>query len=420
MDGFSKNKKFDKVEEMFYSMVKGVNGRPKPNDFSCGVMMSALLLQGKVNEANQLLLDMEDKMNLKPDETAFSSVIDGLWKGFVDKALELFQSMEKGTKNRPKPDVITYASIIDMYSKNGHVSKAIYLFISLNGNPNDIINGTMMELYGAYGMVDDGVRFFHQQKSVNKDIQFYDSAIKVLAVHGDLNLLHEYFEAIRLHRVDCTKKMYISSLDCLGHHIRKLHSNDHNINLEEAQQKLLKSLELANSSFRMSDDDKKDIFHGYMHMLKNRLEMPKYIIESPTIDVVDTNLLLKPNEEFFTYLSKSTASVVAFTGLQELPDSNFELYVKILKEITKEGNLTVFPNEFIQETYIGSRQEKSPGVFESHNDRNDRAIRTATSYFKKKFPTKRVVLCTNDKKSGELARKEGLQVASFWKDFKNN
>ena len=51
--------------------------------------------------------------------------------------------------------------------------------------------------------------------------------------------------------------------------------------------------------------------------------------------------------------------------------------------------------------------------YESHNDRNDRAILAAASYLKKQRPTKVITLCTNDQAFDELAKKQGVPVRSF-------
>jgi len=123
--------------------------------------------------------------------------------------------------------------------------------------------------------------------------------------------------------------------------------------------------------------------------------------------VLDTNVVL---EHIDMLESEGINNVIILhTVLDEVRHRSSPIY-KRLKDIIANParHFYVFVNEHRKETYI----EREPG--ESANDRNDRAIRVACSWFhshwkeSKKIKQDRVVLLTDDRGNRDLAGKEGL------------
>jgi len=143
-------------------------------------------------------------------------------------------------------------------------------------------------------------------------------------------------------------------------------------------------------------------------------EKPKSIasvLKSPHYLVLDTNVVL---EQIDMLESEGINNVIILhTVLDEVRHRSSPIY-KRLRDIIANANRNfyVFVNEHRKETYI----EREPG--ESANDRNDRAIRVACSWFIKHWKEskgcrgKDVVLLSDDKKNRAHAVEEGLSVFS--------
>jgi pentatricopeptide repeat protein len=110
-------KDIEKVAELYLFMNEdGI----KPNVVTYTSMIKAFSKDSDVVE--QLYRKMIDD-GIKLDVVVYSTLIDVYAKnGQMDKALEIFVSMEK---KGMKPDVVTYTSMIDAYSKIGQTDKAI-------------------------------------------------------------------------------------------------------------------------------------------------------------------------------------------------------------------------------------------------------------------------------------------------------
>lgn len=108
-----------------------------------------------------------------------------------------------------------------------------------------------------------------------------------------------------------------------------------------------------------------------------------------------------------------TNVILLQTVLQEVQHLNASVYKRIRELISsKQRKFFVFSNEHHRETYVERRKEESP------NDRNDRAIRVAASWYDEHLKECeggnnedlriRVVLLTNDRANKEKAKNEGI------------
>lgn len=127
------------------------------------------------------------------------------------------------------------------------------------------------------------------------------------------------------------------------------------------------------------------------------------MIKSDHYLVLDTNIVL---EQIDVLESEGINNVIILhTVLNEVKHRSSPVY-KRLKDIIADKNrhFFVFVNEHMKETYI-ERQEG-----ESANDRNDRAIRVACSWYKSNLKSKvDVVMISDDNRNRELAIEEGLK-----------
>ncbi|KAM7435330.1 exosome catalytic subunit dis3 [Porites harrisoni] len=127
--------------------------------------------------------------------------------------------------------------------------------------------------------------------------------------------------------------------------------------------------------------------------------------------LLDTNIVLHQVDVLEDPIFKNV--IILQTVLQEVQHLNASVYKRIRDIISnKERKFYVFSNEHHRETYIERRKD------ESANDRNDRAIRTAASWYDEHLKECeggndeesriRIVLLTDDKKNNEKAKLEGI------------
>ncbi|XP_072940126.1 exosome complex exonuclease RRP44 [Epargyreus clarus] len=135
--------------------------------------------------------------------------------------------------------------------------------------------------------------------------------------------------------------------------------------------------------------------------------------------VLDTNVILHQMD----VLEEDALSnvIVLQTVLDEVKHQNTAIFQRLLEVIgNKKRKFYSFVNEHHQDTYV----ERKPG--EKVNDRNDRAIRKATSWYASHlsinsavgdFP--QVILLTDDESNRKIAQEEGIICCSV-KDYIEN
>ncbi|CAH2071572.1 unnamed protein product, partial [Iphiclides podalirius] len=135
--------------------------------------------------------------------------------------------------------------------------------------------------------------------------------------------------------------------------------------------------------------------------------------------VLDTNVVLHQIDVLEE--DALTNVIILQTVLEEVKHQNTAIFQRLLEIIGKKNRkFYSFVNEHHKDTYV----ERNPG--EKPNDRNDRAIRRAASWYAShlsinsldgKFP--QIVLLTDDEKNRELAQEEGIVCCSV-KDYIEN
>lgn len=143
------------------------------------------------------------------------------------------------------------------------------------------------------------------------------------------------------------------------------------------------------------------------------------LLNTPIL-IPDTNVFL---HELDMLSHKSNTSIIILqTVLEELQNRNLNLYERVRSLLRKEPNrFFVFTNEILKDTFI----ERTSG--ESSNDRNDRAIRVAVSWYMSHLKSsvivadifKSVIFITNDAENRELAKAKGIDTAMSGKNQPN-
>ncbi|PFX23563.1 Exosome complex exonuclease RRP44 [Stylophora pistillata] len=147
------------------------------------------------------------------------------------------------------------------------------------------------------------------------------------------------------------------------------------------------------------------------NLLDSSPRAPSKLYTFPHYLLPDTNVVLHQidvlEDPVFTNV------ILLQTVLQEVQHLNASVYKRIRELISsKERKFFVFSNEHHRETYVERGKE------ESSNDRNDRGIRVAASWYdghlkdceggKNEDLRIRIVLLTNDRANKEKAKKEGI------------
>jgi len=142
------------------------------------------------------------------------------------------------------------------------------------------------------------------------------------------------------------------------------------------------------------------------------------LVSEPHYLVIDTNIVL--NQIDLLESDGLNNVIILHTVLNEVRHRSSPVF-KRLKDIIADPkrNFFVFVNEHRKETYV----ERQPG--ESANDRNDRAIRVACSWYlehlKSSVPTQTldIVLLSDDNANRELADQEGIKTYTLKEYVKN-
>ncbi|XP_063619441.1 exosome complex exonuclease RRP44 [Cydia splendana] len=143
------------------------------------------------------------------------------------------------------------------------------------------------------------------------------------------------------------------------------------------------------------------------------------LFEEPHYLVLDTNVVLHQIDVLEE--DALTNVIVLQTVLDEVKHQNTAIFQRLLEIIgNKKRKFYSFVNEHHKDTYV----ERNPG--EKQNDRNDRAIRKAVSWYASHLSTNntagsfpQIVLLTDDENNRKVAQEEGILCCSV-KDYIEN
>ena len=145
-------------------------------------MVSGYARNGKAVEALELF-DQMMAAGFVPDHVCFTAVLSACnHAGFLDRGVEHFNKMIKYYDLSPTLD--EYACLIDLYARQGHLSKAVQVMDDMPFKPNCVIMSAVLNSCKTYGAVELGREVFDRLLS----LQPHNSA-------ACLTMAHLYAEA---------------------------------------------------------------------------------------------------------------------------------------------------------------------------------------------------------------------------------
>ncbi|KAI8424163.1 hypothetical protein MSG28_002753 [Choristoneura fumiferana] len=154
-------------------------------------------------------------------------------------------------------------------------------------------------------------------------------------------------------------------------------------------------------------------------VLDSKPESVCALFEDPHYLILDTNVVLHQIDVLEE--DALTNVIILQTVLDEVKHQNTAIFQRLLEIIgNKKRKFYAFVNEHHRDTYV----ERNPG--EKQNDRNDRAIREAASWYATHLSTNnaagsfpQIVLLTDDESNRNLAQEKGITCCSV-KDYIEN
>ncbi|XP_021749206.1 pentatricopeptide repeat-containing protein At4g37170-like [Chenopodium quinoa] len=117
-------------------------------------LISGYAQSGRAIEALELFDHMLGK-GFFPDHICFTAVLSACnHAGLLDRAVENFKKMIKDYDLSPTMD--QYACLIDLYSRQGHIKKAMQLMDEMPFDPNSVILSSLLSCCKTYGAVELG------------------------------------------------------------------------------------------------------------------------------------------------------------------------------------------------------------------------------------------------------------------------
>ena len=134
-------------------------------------MVSGYARNGKAVEALELF-DQMMAAGFVPDHVCFTAVLSACnHAGFLDRGVEHFNKMIKYYDLSPTLD--EYACLIDLYARQGNLSKTVQVMVDIPFKPNCIILNAILSSCKTYGAVELGREAFDRLFS----LQPHNSAV---------------------------------------------------------------------------------------------------------------------------------------------------------------------------------------------------------------------------------------------------
>jgi pentatricopeptide repeat protein len=194
-----------KVEDLHIQMIDdGV----KPNVYIYDTMINTHSKSGNFEKAGEMF-DLMIKEKIKPDVYIYTSMLDVYAKsGKIEKAILMFESMKRG--------LVTYNIMLDAYAKDLKLEQAIELFATMQKEgmlPDVVTYTTMINVYSKD--VDKAIELFDSMKAegISPDIQVYNLMIDVFAKGGMLEKAIDLFDSMKAEGISPNVVTYTTMTD---------------------------------------------------------------------------------------------------------------------------------------------------------------------------------------------------------------
>ncbi|PAN29449.1 hypothetical protein PAHAL_5G227200 [Panicum hallii] len=177
-------------------------------------LLSACSQLGALGRGREIHAYIEEK-NIKLDVFLESALVDMYAKcGCIDMAAEIFSKMQH-------KQTLTWNSMVGGLASNGHGKEAVHLFDQMlkfgDPKPDGITFKTVLGACAHVGMVSEGLCYFHSMPSfgIAPDIEHYGCIVDLLSRAG---LVEEAFEFIKKMPIDPNPVIWGSLLSACRFH----------------------------------------------------------------------------------------------------------------------------------------------------------------------------------------------------------
>ncbi|KAM6584748.1 hypothetical protein CsatB_011750 [Cannabis sativa] len=171
---------------------------------SCNALLTGLGRSNDFKKMNQLMAIMNDK-DIKPDVITYAILINRLCKSWrVDEAMEVFEKMsgEVG-KYTVEPDVVIYNSLIDGLCKVGRQEEGLKLMEQMRSQnfcaPNAVTYNCLIDGFNKVGEIEKSLELFDQMKkdAVPPSVITLNTLVDGMCRHGRINSAFQLFNEMQ-------------------------------------------------------------------------------------------------------------------------------------------------------------------------------------------------------------------------------
>ncbi|KAI3471686.1 hypothetical protein Pfo_028336 [Paulownia fortunei] len=159
--------------------------------------------------------------NVHPDTTTLNIVIGCLVKlGKYEEAIKVFNSMRE-KRSECRPDIVTYTSIMHMYSVCGQVENCHAVFNTLVAEglkPNIVSYNALLGAYASLGLSESASSIFNEMKQngIRPDVISYTSLLNAFGRSQQPQKAREIFDMMRRNNCKPNLVSYNALIDAYG------------------------------------------------------------------------------------------------------------------------------------------------------------------------------------------------------------
>ncbi|GAU30064.1 hypothetical protein TSUD_332330 [Trifolium subterraneum] len=191
-----------------------------PDLVTHNIMLSAFKSGAQYSKALSYF-ELMKGTHIRPDTTTLSIIIHCLVKlKQYDKAIEIFNSMRE-KKSECHPDVVTFTSIIQLYSAYGQIENcesAFNMMLAEGLKPSIVSYNSLLGAYAARGMENEALRVFNEitQNGFRPDIVSYTSLLNAYGRSRKPQKAREIFKMIKRNNLKPNIVTYNALIDAYG------------------------------------------------------------------------------------------------------------------------------------------------------------------------------------------------------------
>ncbi|GER25863.1 pentatricopeptide repeat-containing family protein [Striga asiatica] len=194
-----------------------------PDLVTHNIILSAYKTGSQYSKAIAYFDLMKSTNNVHPDTTTLNIVIHCLVKlGKFEEAIQIFNSMREKSSESSRPDIVTYTSIMHMYSICGQAEncRAVFSTMLAEGlKPNIVSYNTLLGSYASLGQSEQAMSIFIEMKErggVHPDVVTYTSLLNAFGRSQQPEKAREIFDMMRKNNCKPNLVTYNALIDAYG------------------------------------------------------------------------------------------------------------------------------------------------------------------------------------------------------------